>query len=295
MAVLVNVLIGGIAIGSIYAMMAIGFSLLWQTSRTINFAQGDFAAVVGFSFVGLSVSLGLSVGLAAALAVVISVALLGWLLRRTVIAKLLTQGPLALVVATITLSILLQNTLVAVFTPQAVRAPSLVSDRVVHMGSIAFSVRDLVNLAVATLMIVTLQAFLGFTKTGKALRATAQNASVAGILGIDPRRMITLAFVINAALVAVAAVLIAPIFLVQYNMGTALGLNAFYSAIIGGFNRVRGALVGGLVVGLLESISSAYISTQYQTGIVVAFLMATLLVRPQGLLGAHELVREYQG
>ena len=123
-----------------------------------------------------------NLAVAAALAVVISVALLGWLLRRTVIAKLLTQGPLALVVATITLSILLQNTLVAVFTPQAVRAPSLVSDRVVHLGSIAFSVRDLVNLAVATLMIVTLQAFLGFTKTGKALRATAQNASVAGIL-----------------------------------------------------------------------------------------------------------------
>ena len=293
--ILVNVLVGGLAIGSIYAMMAIGFSLLWQTSRTINFAQGDFATAVAFVFVGLSVSLGLAAGIAAGLAVVFAMVVLGWAVRKTVIAKLINRGVLSLVVATIALSILIQNFFVVFWTPQALSAPGLVSARVLHFGAVVISVRDIVNLAVATLMITVLQAFLHLTKIGKALRATAQNAAVARVIGIDPARMITVAFVVNAALVAVAAVLLAPIYLVQYNMGTQLGLNAFYAAIIGGFNRVRGAFVGGLVVGLLESISAAYISTQYQTGVVVAFLMAMLLIKPEGLLGQKELVREYQG
>jgi branched-chain amino acid transport system permease protein len=293
--ILVNVLVGGLAIGSVYAMMAIGFSLLWQTSRTINFAQGDFATVVGFVFVGLTVSLGFATGIAAGLAVIFAMAVLGWGVRKTVIAKLINHGVLSLVVATIALSILIQNLFVVFWTPQAVSAPGIISARVLHFAAVTVSVRDIVNLLVATVMIVALQAFLHLTRTGKALRATAQNAAVARVIGIDPGRMITLAFVINAALVAVAAILLAPIYLVQYNMGTALGLNAFYAAIIGGFNRVRGALVGGLVVGLLESISAAYISTAYQTGVVVAFLMAMLLIKPEGLLGEKELVREYQG
>lgn len=295
MSVLANVLVGGIALGSIYAMMAIGFSLLWQTSRTINFAQGDFVTVVGFIFVGLTVYLGLAVGIAAAVAVLVAIVLLGWLVRKTVVARLIRHGVLPLVVATIAMSVLIQNFFVVFWTPQAISVPGLVTARVLHLAGVTVAVRDVVNLLVATLMIVTLQAYLKLTRTGKALRATAQNSDAARVLGIEPARMITLAFGINAALVAVAAILLAPMFLVQYNMGTQLGLNAFYSAIIGGFNRTRGALVGGLVVGLLESISGAYISTQYQTGVVVAFLMAMLLVKPEGLLGEKELVREYQG
>lgn len=295
MTIFANVLVGGVAFGAIYAMMAIGFSLLWQTSRTINFAQGDFVTVVGFVFVGLAVSLGWPLGIAAAAAILVAIVVLGVVVRKTVIARLITHGVLPLVVATIALSILIQNFWSVAWTPMAVRAPGIVPAAILHLGGIPVGLRDLVNLLVATLMIVGLQAFLRFTRTGKALRATAQNAAAARVLGIDPGRMITTAFVINAALVAVAAILLAPIFLVQYNMGTALGLNAFYAAIIGGFNRIRGALVGGLLVGLLESVSAAYISTAYQTGIVVAFLMLMLLVKPEGLLGEKELVREYQG
>lgn len=294
MAVLIGVLVGGIAFGSIYAMMAVGFSLLWQTSRTINFAQGDFATVVAFIFVGLATSFGLSVGIAAGLAIVIAAVLLGWFVRRTIIARLIKFGVLPLVVASLALSIFIQNFFVVFWTAQALPSPKLVSPRVLDLDGVPVNIPDIVYLAVAVCMVVALQLFLKLTRTGCALRATAQNASAARVVGIDPAKMITIAFVINAVLVGVAAVLLAQVYLVQYNMGTQLGLNAFYAAIIGGFNRIRGALLGGLVVGVLEAVSAAYISTAYQTGIVVAFLMAMLLVKPEGLLGAKELVREYQ-
>jgi branched-chain amino acid transport system permease protein len=295
MSILLNVLIGGIAIGAVYAMMAIGFSLLWQTSRTINFAQGDFATVAAFIFTGLALSLGIPIAAAALLTVLCAVILLGYVVRKTIIARLLTHGVLPLVVATIALSILIQNLLIVLWTPQALRPPVLVATSALQLGDVVVNVRDVVNLLVATGMIVGLQVFLKRSKTGKALRATAQNAAVATVLGIDTGRMITVAFVINACLVAVAAMLLVPIYLVQYNMGIGLGLDAFYAAIIGGFNRVRGALVGGLVVGVLESLTAAYGSTQYKTAIVLAVLMTILLFKPEGLLGEKELVREYQG
>lgn len=293
--IFVNAMIGGLSIGAVYSMMAIGFSLLWQTSRTINFAQGDFVTVVGWVMVWLAVRLGLAVGLAAGLAVLISMALLGWALRRTVISRLINHGVLSLVVATIALSILIQNFFVVFASPQAQRVPGLISAMVLHYGSITIDVRAVVDLLVAAAMIVGLQAFLHLTKAGKALRATAQSAVVARIIGVDPAKMITIAFVINAVLVAVAAILVTPIYLVQYNMGTEFGLSAFYAAIIGGFNRTRGALVGGLLVGLIEVLAAAYISPAYAKAIVVAFVMATLLVKPEGLMGEKELVREYQG
>jgi len=291
--ILLGVLVGGIAFGSVYAMLAIGFSLLWQMSRTINFAQGDFVTVVGFVFVAFAVTLGWPLALAAAAAVVVAAILLGIVVRKTIIARLLRHGVLPLVVASIALSILIQNFFVAFVTAQAEPAPSLFPTGVIHVDGVSIGVDQIGNFVVATLMIVALQIFLHRTRTGKALRATAQNGAAARVVGIDPARMITIAFVINAVLVAVAAILLSPIFAVQYNQGTGLGLDAFYAAIIGGFNRIRGALVGGVLVGLLESVGAAYVSSAYDTGIVVAVLMIVLLVRPEGLLGARELVREY--
>lgn len=294
MTILLGVLVGGIAFGSIYAMMAVGFSLLWQTSRTINFAQGDFVTVVGFMLIGFAAVLGWPLGLAVAAALVAAAILLGLVVRHTIVARLLTHGVLALVVATVALSILIQNFFVVCCTAQAVPAPSIFPTTVIRPGGVTIGVDQVLNFLVACLTIAALQLFLHHTKTGKALRATAQNASAARVVGINPGRMITVAFVINAVLVAVAAVLLSHIFAVQYSQGTSLGLDAFYAAIIGGFNRLRGALVGGLLVGLLESISTAYISSAYGTGIVVAALMVILLIKPEGLLGARELVREYQ-
>jgi branched-chain amino acid transport system permease protein len=120
------------------------------------------------------------------------------------------------------------------------------------------------------------------------MQAVAQNRTLAEVLGLDVARLVTLTFVINAALTAVAAVLIAPVYLVKYDIGVALGLKAFYAAIIGGFNQVRGALLGGLLVGLVETLSGAYISGPFRDAFALAILIAVLLLKPEGLWGVKE-------
>lgn len=294
LSIFVNVLVGGLAIGSIYSMMSIGFSLLWQTSRTINFAQGDFATVPGFILVGMVSIIGLPLGIGVAITIGLSVAVLGWLLRKTIVAKLIGHGVLPIVVATLALSLLIQNSFLVFWTPTALDPPALISGSPIHLGQVVVNLRDIANLIIAALMILGLYYFLANTRTGKALLATAQNAPVARILGIDTGKMVTLTYVINAGLVAIAAILLAPIFFVKYNIGLELGLRAFFAAIIGGFNRVEGALVGGLIVGVVEAMTAAYISTQYRTGVVLLVLIIVIIVKPEGLLGKEEIVEEYQ-
>ena len=133
-----------------------------------------------------------------------------------------------------------------------------------------------------------LHLFITRTKLGWAMQAVAQNRTLARVLGIDVSRLVTLTFVLNAALTAVAAVLIAPVYLVKYDIGIGLGLKAFYAAIIGGFNQMRGAIVGGLVLGVLDNFTAVYISTQYRLVVPLVFLIVIILFRPQGLLGRVE-------
>jgi len=288
-----DVLMGGLALGAMYAMMAMGFSLLWQTSRTINFAQGDFLAVAAFIFVGCATSWSLPLPVAVLTTVIATAALVGYLLRNTLIARLDGRGILPIVVATLLLAMLIQNAFLVYWTPRALRPPAILDPGQVEILGFSLAGRDLAILAAAVLMVGALGAFLTYTRTGQALRGVAQDKTVAYVLGINVPLMITLAFVINAVLLAIAAVLISPITFVKYNMGVELGLRAFYAAIIGGFNTLQGALVGGLIVGVLETVTAAYISNEYKTGVVLLVVLAVILLRPNGLLGTQEVV-EYR-
>lgn len=290
----VNVVISGLSFGALYALMSIGFSLLWQTTRTINFAQGDCVTLPGFFLLGFGVSLGLPVSVAAAIAIGLTAVLCGYVLRRTVISRLLGRGVITIVIATIALSTLIENALARFWTAEPKSVPALVPDTTLHIGGVVISSVALLNLCCAAVIIVGLQVFLQRTRTGKALQATAQSAPTARILGIDVQRMITIAFIINGLLLGIAGVLVAPVAFVSYNGGLQLGLNAFYAAIIGGFNRVRGALVGGLAVGVLEAVAGGYLSVNYNTAVVLGLLILVILVKPEGLLGQKELVEEFQ-
>lgn len=288
-----NVVVGGLAIGAIYAMVAIGFSLLWQTSRTINFAQGDFIAVPAFMLVGFAFTLGWSIGLAVLATLVTSAVLLGYIVRKTIISQLLGKGIVTIVVATLFLALFIQNAFRTFWTALPIRPPQVVPGGVFDVGLFTVSYRDLVNLIVASAVVLGLTLFLKYAKTGKALRAVAQSRYVAKVVGINVPRTITQAFIINAVLIAVAAVLISPVLFVKYDMGLELGLRAFFAAIIGGFNELRGALVGGLVVGLLETLTAAYITTSYRTGFVLLVAVLVILFKPEGLVGTAEVV-EYK-
>lgn len=281
--------IKGLSLGAVYAMIAIGFSLLWQTSRTINFAQGEFVTVPSFLMVLLALVFKIPFGLALILTIIISALLLGFVMNRVLVRPLIEEGVLPLVVATIALGFLIRDSLIIAWTPEALYFPSLIPKKPIHFGNATFSSVDLWNIFVATVIISGLHLFVKRTRTGKALQAVAQDREVANILGINVAKMILFAFLLNAVIAGFAAMLIAPIYMVKYDMGVELGLKAFYGAIIGGFNQTRGALLGGLLVGLIETFTAAYISTHYKGAFVLIVLMVIILFKPEGLLGEREL------
>jgi branched-chain amino acid transport system permease protein len=283
-----QLLVAGVSIGSIYAMVAIGFVLLWQTSNTINFAQGEFVVLPAFAMVLFWIILKLPFPIALLATVVTSTFLLGWVVRKLLVARLLQAGVLPLVIATLGLSLLIRYSLQQFWTPLALPFPALFSRVPFRVGDVVLAREELLNVAFAALVICALQLFVARTKLGWAMQAVAQNRSLAAVLGIDVGRLVTITFVLNAALTAVAAVLIAPVYLVKYDIGVGLGLKAFYAAIIGGFNQMRGALLGGLLVGIVETLSAAYLSGQFRDAVALVILIAVLLWKPEGLWGVKE-------
>ncbi|HWT80579.1 MAG TPA: branched-chain amino acid ABC transporter permease [Candidatus Methylomirabilis sp.] len=283
-----QLLVKGLSLGAIYSMIAIGFCLLWQTSRLVNFAEGEFVTIPAFLMVLFYSVLAVPYPLAILLAILVAALLLGVVMKKTLVDALITRGNTPFVVTTIALGFFVKDFLTVFATPEALNFPSMVRQTPLHFAGAVFSSLDLWNIVVAAVLILGVNFFIRKSKPGKALQAVAQNREAAVIMGIDAQKMILLAFSINAVLVAFAAALAAPIYMVKYDMGNELGLKAFYAAIIGGFNQVRGALLGGLLVGLIETFTAAYISTQYKSGFVLLVLIAVILFRPEGLLGTKE-------
>jgi len=285
---LLQLLIAGLATGAIYALAAIGFTLLWQTSQTINFAQGEFVMVPAF-FALIAMKLGLPYLAALVVAILMSMLLLGAAFRYIVVGPLLHRGVLPLVISTIALGIILKESVKDFYSAEAQVFPTLLPDRnVTLLPGVTISLAQIGVLVVALVTIGLLQWFLAGTRTGRQMQATAQNPTVARILGVPVERMILYTFLINAGLAAMASILVSPIYLAKFSNGETLGLVAFVAAIVGGFNQVRGAIVGGLLVGVLDNLAAAYVSTAYRQAIPLILLVLVILFRPQGLLGRKE-------
>jgi branched-chain amino acid transport system permease protein len=280
--------IAGISIGAIYAMAAIGFVLLWQTSNTINFAQGEFVVVPAFAMVLFWVVFRLPFAAAVVATLLLSTLLLGLFVKEALVNRLLRLGVLPLVIATIGLSLFIRYSLQQFWTPLALPFPPIFSREPIRLGGVVFSWEEVMNVLSASVVILALQLFITRTKLGWAMQAVAQNRTLASVLGINVSRLVAITFMLNAALTAVAAILIAPVYLVKYDIGVGLGLKAFYAAIIGGFNQIRGALLGGLLVGLVETFSAAYISSHFRDAFALIILIGVLLLKPEGIWGVKE-------
>jgi branched-chain amino acid transport system permease protein len=284
----IQLLVSGLATGAIYALVAVGFTLIWQTSQTINFAQGEFVMLPAFFVLAAMKFLGVSFPVACLIGVAASVAILGILFKRMIVAPMLRHGVLPLVISTIALSLFLKESAKNFYSSQAQPFPALIEAGDVSLFGAVISVQSLAVLAIAAATVVALHALLHHTRLGRSMQAAAQNPLVARILGIPVERMILYTFIINAVLVAVASILISPIYLAKFTNGDTLGIAAFVAAIIGGFNQVRGAILGGFVLGILDNLSAAYISAQYRGAFPLLLLIAVILLRPQGLLGRIE-------
>ena len=276
--------ISGMATGGIYALAALGFTLLWQASGTINFAQGEFVMLPAFMMLAF-MSIGAPLLVSFVLTCGVAVLVLGWGFKRGVADPLLKFGLMPIVVATIGLSIAMRNGIRAGFSAEAHPFPSLFADKLFNIAGVTVTLIDIGTLVLALVLVVGTQAFLARTVTGRAMQAVAQNTDSATVLGINVPRMIFYTFAINAVLACAAALLVTPTYLAKFDMGESLGTKAFFAAIIGGFNNSRGALLGGLIVGVCENLAAAYISPAYKDAVALILFMLVILFKPQGLLG----------
>ncbi|MFZ9182155.1 MAG: branched-chain amino acid ABC transporter permease [Hylemonella sp.] len=274
----------GLATGSIYALAALGFTLLWQASGTINFAQGEFVMLPAFMMVILLHN-GLPLSISFALSCVLSVLVLGWLFKRGLVDPLFKYGMMPIVVATIGLSIAMRNGVRAGYSAEPQPFPQVFPDQVYNLAGVTVSASDIGTFVFALALVLATQAFLARTVTGRAMQAVAQNTESATVLGINVPRMIFYTFAINALLAVAAALLVTPTYLAKFDMGESLGTKAFFAAIIGGFNNSRGALLGGVIVGVCENLAAAYISPAYKDAVALIIFMVVILFKPQGLLG----------
>ena len=281
-------LLAGLATGGIYALVAVGFVLLWQTSQTINFAQGEFVMLPAFFVLAAMKFGGLSFPMAMLAGFAVSLLVLGLLFKRLVVDPVICNGVLPLVISTIALAILMKEGVKEFYAADAQPFPAAWATTNLQVAGMVVSVQNLVIIAVAVLAVAALQYFLGSTRTGRRMQATAQNPALARVLGIPVGRMVLYTFLINAGLVALASFLVSPIYLAKFTNGETLGLVAFVAAIVGGFNQVRGAIAGGLLLGVVDNFVAAYLSAQYRAAIPLFLLIAVILLRPQGLLGRAE-------
>jgi branched-chain amino acid transport system permease protein len=282
-----QLLISGAATGSIYALAALGFTLLWQASGTINFAQGEFVMLPAFMMLAFA-SFGAPLPFAFVLTACVATLVLGYAFKRGIVDPLFRFGMMPIVVATIGLSIALRNGVRAGVSAEAHPFASVFADQVFNVAGVAVTRADIGTLVLALALVFGTQAFLARTITGRAMQAVAQNTESAQVLGINVPRMIFYTFAINAVLACAAALLVTPTYLAKFDMGESLGTKAFFAAIIGGFNNSRGALLGGVIVGVAENLAAAYISPAYKDAVALAIFMVVILFKPQGLMGRRE-------
>jgi branched-chain amino acid transport system permease protein len=277
-------LASGLTAGSIYALVALGFSIIFNASRVINFAQGEFVMIGGMSAVSL-IATGMPMPVAIVGAVLIA-GVVGLLLERFAIGRARKADVVTLIIITIGASIFLRGLAQLVWDKRIHALPPLTGDRPIEFFGATLLPQSLWVIGVTVAIVAVLFWFFNRTLLGKAMLATSYNRMAAQLVGIEVRTVLFASFGLAAALGAIAGVLIAPITFTSYDAGIMLGLKGFAAAILGGLGSFPGAIVGGLVLGLLESLGAGYLSSAYKDVIAFVIILAVLFVRPDGILGA---------
>ena len=284
---LIQLVVSGIATGAIYALAALGFTLLWQAAGVINFAQGEFVMLPAFALL-LFVAIGAPLWLAFLLACAAAMLVLGVGFKWVIVDPLIRHGVIPLVIATLGLSIGLKSSVKAGYSAEAHAFASPFPAGQFALAGVNISYADVGTLLLAGAIVIGLPTFLNMTVTGRAMQAVAQNTEAAKVLGINVKQMVLYTFLINAVLAVVAALLVTPTYLAKFDMGDSIGQKAFFAAIIGGFNQTRGALLGGVLIGVLENVVGFYVSPAYKEGVALMLFLVVILFRPEGLLGKSE-------
>lgn len=285
-----QIFIGGLLVGSIYALMALGYSLIYSASGLMTFAQGDIFMLSAFLALTFFVNMGLPFWLTLLLTLGLMF-VFGLLVDRFMIAPLLRRGStvIYIVLATISLSYILQNGAMLVWGTEVLPFPSVFGDHAVMVGTVPVVPQSLWILGISLLGMVGLHLFMTRTRFGTALRASAQDKMAASVLGINVPFTIAFTWALASTLAAVGGVLIAPVFGVYTVMGGMIGMKGFAAAVIGGYGNMYGAMLGGLLLGLIETIAAGYVSSNFKDFIAFTVLIVMLVAMPQGILRANIL------
>lgn len=279
-----QVLFAGLALGSVYSLVALGFVLIIRAANVVNFAQGDFAMLGAYAMSTLLTTLKLPYWLAMLLSLG-AMAVFGIVFNYAVYYPLRHRSYLPVIISTLGASIFLQNTVLVLYGPQPQPLEGLSPVRGVALGGVYLDSQYLAILAVSVVAVGFQYFFFEHTLIGKKLQATSQDKDMARLLGIRVVWMTALTFMYSAMLGGLAGILVAPVLFVSIGMGSTIALKAFAATIIGGFGDVTGAIVGGLLLGVVESFAAAYVSVPYKDAFGFLLILLFLLVRPQGIFG----------
>jgi branched-chain amino acid transport system permease protein len=279
-----QLLFSGIGIGAVYALVALGFVLIFRAANVVNFAQGEFSMVAAYLMVVFAVDLGWPYWLSFLIAI-LGMALLGAIFNLAVYYPLRHRSYLPVLISTIGASIFLSNSVLALYGPQPQVLPAWLDGAGFQVGPVYLDGQYLIIIAVA-LALVAFQYWL-FERTliGKKLQATSQDKEMAALLGVPVAGMIMFTFVYSAVLGGIAGIMVAPVLFVSIGMGSTIALKAFAATIIGGFGDLGGAIIGGFAIGIIETLGAAYISVPYKDAFAFLVLIVFLGIRPQGLFG----------
>ena len=282
-----QLLIGGVSQGCIYGLIALGFVLIYKATETVNFAQGEFMMLGAFAGLAGAVYLELPFWVAFAAALV-TTALLGMATERLVLRPILGQPAFAVVMVTIGLGYVARGliTMVPTVGTDTHTLPTPFRDQTFRLGTLVIGMEHVVVIGVTVVLCVLLYALFRFSRTGVAMQAVSQNQLAAWYMGIPVKRLNAMVWGLSAGVAAVAGVLLSPITFVHANMGF-IGLKAFPAAVVGGFGSLPGAIVGGLVIGVVESLAGFYLPEGFKDVAAYAVVLAMLMVKPNGLFGEN--------
>jgi len=282
---LLQYLISGLTSGAIYALIGLGFGIIYNTTTIINFAQGEMVMLGAMSAISIyhlvpSLPVAFVGGVAA-------VALVGLVMERLALRPVRDPSPLTLIIITVGAAVLIKGVAMLLWGKEAYPLPPFSGNVPFHLGEATILPQNLWVLGLTVVLVAALEAFFRLTLVGKAMRACSYNPRAARLVGIAAGRMVQLSFGVSAALGAGAGILIAPLTLGVYDMGTMLGLKGFSAAIIGGLGSLLGGVLGGLILGVAEALASGLISSGYRDAVAFLLLLIVLFVRPQGVLGGR--------
>ena len=282
---MLQLLLAGVAQGCVYALVALGFVLIYKATETVNFAQGDLMMLGGFFALTASVILGWPYWATIVFAVA-AMALVGMLIERLVLRPVLGQPAFTVVMLTIGVGFVLRGlvTMIPGWGSDTYTFPTPFADGTFKLGEVIFAVQQVAVIGMTAALVAVLYVFFRYSKLGVAMQATSQNQLAAAYMGIPVRRVNMMIWGLSAGVAAFAGILLAPVTFVHSNMGF-IGLKAFPAAVVGGFGSVPGAIVGGLIIGLVEAFAGRYLPEGFKDVAAYVVVLAVLLVRPSGIFG----------